>query len=427
MSKEILEKLAEMDQRFRELNDQSEKEIQKHGEVLATTAESIDKIEKAIAEKEAELEQRLDDVELKLDTPAQERSGVSDVEKRHVDAFENWIRHRDDHTAQSELLECAKEAEEHLRGKAVDTTAGATGGYAVPEVIGQMVREKLIDISPMRSLVRVVNVGTSDYKELIDVAGETGGWAGETDARTETGTPGVEECAPTMGTLYAYPKATEESLDDIFFNVQEWLVRSIVRTFAKHEGEAFVSGDGSNKPTGFIGTPSAVADDGASPERPYGTIQYVANGETATWSHAPGASPQVHGGDVLIDLEQALKPGYRANASYLMNKSTLGVIRKFKDIDGNYMWQRSMAAGQPSTINGYPVVEMEAMASIGANAFPVALGDFEEGYLAVDRIGMRMNVDPITTPGYVKFYVRRRQGGKTYNDDAIKVVKIATS
>jgi HK97 family phage major capsid protein len=421
----IIEKLGQLDSQWKEVDRKREDEIKRHGEALSETKSKLGAIEAETAKLEDVLK-RLDDIELKDDTPLRERDGITKAERKHLEAFDSWVRDPRNHEKAAALH--AASAEVNPREKAVAGTSNAAGGYAVPEVIARRIGEKLQDISPMRGLVRVVPVGTTDYKELIDVNGETAGWVGETDTRNETNTPQLAEVAPTMGTLYAYPKATEESLDDIFFNVEDWLVRKVSVAFAKAEGSAFISGNGTNKPTGFLnGTPTSAGDED-SPARAFGTLQYIASGVSdalgSPFYSSPGLSyPQ----DLLIDVETALKPGYRQNARYLMNRATLALVRKWKDADGNYLWQRSMQAGQPSLLNGYPVVEMEDMPSIGANAFPIAFGDFMEGYLAVDRVGLRMTIDNITTPGYVKYYVRRRQGGKLYNDDAIKLIKCATS
>jgi HK97 family phage major capsid protein len=103
-------------------------------------------------------------------------------------------------------------------------------------------------------------------------------------------------------------------------------------------------------------------------------------------------------------------------------------VRKFKDANGEYLFAMSNNAGEMGNLVGYPIIEMPDMPNVGANAFPVAFGNFNEGYLAVDRTELRITVDDnITTPGYVKWYVRRRFGGIVKNDDAIKLIKCATS
>ena len=82
---------------------------------------------------------------------------------------------------------------------------------------------------------------------------------------------------------------------------------------------------------------------------------------------------------------------------------------------------------QPETFMGYPIVEAEDMPSVAANAFPVAFGDFREGYLIADRVGMRMTRDDITVPGFVQFYIRKRVGGRIRNSQAIKLLRISTT
>ena len=79
---------------------------------------------------------------------------------------------------------------------------------------------------------------------------------------------------------------------------------------------------------------------------------------------------------MLIDLVYALKAGYRQNASWVMNRKTQAAIRKLKDADGNYLWQPAATAGSRATLMGFPMVEAEDMPDIGANATPIAFGDF---------------------------------------------------
>lgn len=132
--------------------------------------------------------------------------------------------------------------------------------------------------------------------------------------------------------------------------------------------------------------------------------------------------------DTFYDMVYALRARYRRNANWVTSKLVLASMRKYKEATTNaYMWQPGLAAGQPDLFAGYPVIEAEDMPAVGANAFPVAFGDFREGYLIADRVGMRITRDEITAPGFVKFYVRKRVGGKLRNTQAIKLLKIATT
>lgn len=414
---------------FKKANDVRLANIEKTGTELSEDRAKVTAIEEKMAALD-EIKERLEKAEIKLDTPDFGDKKVDKAQAEHLKAFEGYIRSvrqgdkTGDSTKLAELLE---------RQKAVSIGTATAGGHAVPEVISRQIDAKLLDISQLLPLVSVVQVGTSDYKELVDTKGATSGWVGETGTRSATNTPTLQQVAPTMGIVYAYPSATEESLQDIFFNVQNWLVNSAAEAFDAAIGAAIISGDGSNKPTGFLnGSPSAVNDDGASPVRPFGTIQYVPTGVAGALPSAfnLNSSPQVTAvqSDFLLTTIYKLKAGYRSNARWMMNKSTLASVRKFRDADGNYLWQPSVQMGQPSMLLGYPVTEAEDMPNVGSNTYPIAFGDFRSAYTFVNRVGTSLTIDDnITVPGYVKFYIRRRVGGILRNDDAIKVVKCAAS
>lgn len=360
----------------------------------------------------SDMDRRMAELEAKADMPANPGAAMPGVQRmtgdqrEHMKAFEHWMRNPRSQTARAELEQ-----------RAVDGLTGSAGGLAVPEVIGQQIAKRLRDISPVRSVARVVTVASSDYKELVDVGGTASGWVGETDTRSETDTPSLEEVAPSFGMLYAYPAATEESIADIFFDVGAWLTDRVSEELSVREGAAFISGDGSNKPIGFLdGTPTQDADG----SRAFGVLKYLPTGAADAFAAEDPA-------DVLWQTVYDLRAGYRANARWMMNSATAGVIRRFKDADGNYLWRDGLVIGQPPALCGYPVVIAEDMPDLGADAFPVAFGDFSRGYLIADQIGLRITVDDnITSPGYVKWYVRKRLGGKILDDNAIRLIKCET-
>jgi HK97 family phage major capsid protein len=417
---------------FKENNDQALAELKK-GMPDPLQIEKVGRIEADLSDlssKHDEAIRRLKAAEIRANRPQNGGAALNEeqleAKTAHASAFESYMRNPGDNEAKNALRVAERTA---IEKKAVATTTNGAGGYAVPEEISTTIHEKLLDVSPMRQVARVVTAGTPDYKELVDVLGDSYAWVGETGSRSETDTPSLEEVAPSFGTIYAYPFATEESLNDMFFDVAAWLQRRSIRSFAKGEGIAFISGDGSNKPTGFLnGTPEATADDGVSPARSFGTLEYKPTGNATGFGAFSNTSPEFYPADVFIDTVYALKAGYRQNAVWTANKATLGQVRRFKNADGDYIWQPGMQAGMPATIHNYAVVEAEDMPDVGANAFPVAFGDFQEGYLIVDLVGLRITVDDnITAPGYIKYYIRKRVGGKLLNDDAIKVIKCAAS
>ena len=373
-----------------------------------------------------EMKTKLEKMETRLARPGvmdggrQEGESNEAAEYRH--AFLDWMRAPGDHERQQKAAAAAKQLEaknrdgRETRATQTVTSTGSAGGFALPEIIERQIARLSVDISPIRQIATVRTVGSPDYKELFDINGAGFEWVGETDTRSQTNTPDLAEVAPTFGMASAKPQASEESLDDLFFDVESWLVSSAAEAIAAGEGTAFVSGNGTKKPTGFLAGPTPVTT--ADSSRAFGTLQYIASGQAAA---LPTSA------DVFYDLVYALRARYRNNAQWVTSKLVLAALRKYKDTSGQYLWQPALTAGQPATFMGYGITEAEDMPAVGAGAFSLAFGDFKEGYLIADRVGMRITRDEITTPGFVKFYVRKRVGGKIRNTQAIKVLKIAAS
>jgi len=300
--------------------------------------------------------------------------------------------------------------------KAFTGATGDAGGFAVPREIDAMIDATLKSISPIRSIANVVKVGSAGYRKLVTTGGTVSGWAAETDARGETATPSFVEIAPPMGELFANPSASQAMLDDAQFDVEAWLASEIATEFARAEGAAFVNGSGINRPKGFLQAPTASTGDAT---RAFGTLQYLASGAAGDFA----ANPQ----DRLIDLVQTLRGPYRQGASFVMNSSTLARIRKFKTSDGAFLWSPSLAAGQPATLLGYPVIEAEDMPDIAANSLAIAFGDFRAGYLIAERTETAILRDPYTNKPFVHFYATKRIGGCVSNSEAIKLMRFSAA
>lgn len=304
----------------------------------------------------------------------------------------------------------------------MSTGSDPDGGYGVPTVIDGEIEKLLVDASPMRRICRVITATTSEYKKLVNTGGTASGWVGESQARPETDTPQLAVLSPFWGEIYANPAATQKTLDDVTFDVGLFLQEGIADEFAEQEGAAFITGNGVLKPKGLLSYPTASTTDAT---RAFGTIQYIASGDASGFITA---SATVSPADCLINTIYGLRRGYRQGAVWLMNSNTLGVVSKFKDaVNGLPIWRDSMAAGQPSTLLGYPVEEDENMPDVGANAFPIAFGNFKRAYTIVDRFGTRVLRDPYSNKPYVHFYSTRRIGTFLNNSQAVKLLKIASS
>ena len=297
--------------------------------------------------------------------------------------------------------------------KSISGTVPADGGYVVPREIDALIASALKDISPIRNLAQVVQVGSAGYRKLVATGGTASGWVSEVAPRPETATPQFAEIAPPSGELYANPAASQTMLDDAAFDLETWLAGEIATEFARAEGAAFVGGTGVNQPRGFLASPINAQSDGA---RPFGTLQYMGSGHATTL----GTIAEL----VLIELVHTMKAGHRQGASWVMNSATLAQIRKLKTADGAFLWQPGLVDGQPDRLLGYPVVEAEDMPDIAAGTYPIAFGNFRAGYLIAERNATTILRDPFTNKPFVHFYATRRVGGQVLDSDAIKLLKI---
>lgn len=420
-----LEKIGEAAEAHRKATDESLSEIKKHGVVTPETRAKIDKIDNVLDDL-SEIKKRLEQAETRASRPGAGARGEreeSPQSREHREALISWMRNPQEPERQQRLHKAQKDVASKIgadgwesRAAQVITSTPAAGGFALPEQIESQIARLSIDISPIRQIATVRQVGTSDYKELFDVNGVAFGWIAEGSTRTQTNTSDLAERAPTMGTGYAHPQSTEEALDDLMFDVESWLIQTASEAIAAGEGAAFVSGNGTARPTGFLAGPTPVTTGDAS--RTFGTLQYVPGGQAAAMPTSA---------DVFFDMVYAARARYRANARWVTSKAVLASLRKYKDTTNQYLWQPSLVLGQPDSFLGYPVTEAEDMPAVAANAFPVAFGDFREGYLIVDRVGMRITRDEITAPGFVKFHIRKRVGGIIRNSQAIKLLRISTT
>ncbi len=300
-----------------------------------------------------------------------------------------------------------------LEEKALSAGSGPDGGYLVPAEVERMVLTRLANLSPIRALATVRVISGGQYKRAVSVRDAVSGWVAETAPRPQTDTPLLSELTFPAMELYAMPAATQTLLDDAVVDIDSWLADEVETTFAEQEGTAFVTGNGVSRPRGFL-TYDTVANTAWVP----GKLGTVATGVSGGFA---AANPS----DVLFDLVYGLRAGYRQNATFVMNRRLQSTIRKFKDADGNYLWQPPLAADRAATLMGFPVAEAEAMPNLGANSLSLAFGDFRRGYLVVDRAGLRVLRDPYSAKPYVLFYTTKRVGGGVQDFDAIKLLSFA--
>lgn len=303
--------------------------------------------------------------------------------------------------------------------RAMSTDSNPDGGYLVDRKIEQAIGRLAASATTFRGLARVVSIDGGDRFVKHHWQGRSEAkWVAERQPRTQTATPQLSETEIVVSELQAMPAATQRVIDDSRADLASELAQDIALAFAEAENAAFISGNGVNKPRGLL-TYDTLADTSWT----WGKLGFVKTGDGSGFV---ATSSTVSPADCLIDLVYRLKPSYRANARWLLNSNTAAVIRKWKDSEGRYIWTDSIIPGQPATLLGYPVVVDDAMPDVSGGAFPIAFGDFNRGYLIVDRIGIRVLRDPYSQKPYVLFYTTKRVGGGVMDFQAIKLIKVAS-
>ena len=378
---------------FKNANDERLAQIEAKSSADALTEQKVARIDAALTEQSKRIE-RLSIAQ------TQPTLGQTTGNSEAKSAWSNYIRSGD--------LSALKS----LEGKSLSTSDGE-GGYVAPVEAESMIDRALEKASPFRAIATVRRVGSGQFRKPVSAGGITAGWAGETDVRTETTAPSLDLLEFPAGELYAMPAATQTLLDDGVADVDQWLADEVRDVFATQETAAFMTGDGVNKPRGILDY-TQVDNDAHS----WGNIGTVNTGIDGDFDDAAPV-------DALLDLVYAPQSRYRADASFVMNRRTVSAIRKFKDADGNYIWQAATEAGASSTLLGYSLTEVEDMPDIGSGTTPIAFGDFRRGYLIVDRQGVRVLRDPYSAKPFVLFYTTKRVGGGVQDFNAIKLLKFA--
>jgi HK97 family phage major capsid protein len=289
--------------------------------------------------------------------------------------------------------------------KTLIVSADPQGGYLAPnEMATEMIRD-ITEVSPIRGLasVRTTTAPAVTYPKRTSITNAV--WRGETQEQTGS-EPGFGQLEIPVREVSTYVDISNQLLQDSA-SAEAEVRLALAEDFAQKEGAAFVKGTGTLDPTGILTDTS---------------VTYVASDNASTLGTAPA--------DTLIGLFYAVKPTYRNRGAWLMNGSTLAAIRKLKDSTTNiYLWQPSLAAGQPETILGRPVVEDPEMPDIGAGNEPIVFGDIATAYRIIDRVGLSILVNPylLATNGVTRIHATRRVGGAVVQPVAIKKLRVAAS
>lgn len=300
--------------------------------------------------------------------------------------------------------------------KTLSVGSDPDGGYYVTPDTGGRIVSKVYETSPIRQIAAQQTISTDALEGIEDLDEAGAGYAGERTLSGDTKTPQIGKWRIPVFWIDTEPKTTQQLLDDSAVDIEAWLSGKVADKFARFENREFVVGASNIR--GITSYPIAL-DSGAGVD--WGKIGYVKTGVNGDFA---GSNPA----DQILDLIGTLKAAYLPNAQFLTRRSVITKVRKFKDGTTNaYLWQPSFVLGDPERIAGFAVTRAEDMPTLAQDSLSMAFGDFKQGYQIVDRQGIRVLRDNLTSKPYVKFYTTKRVGGGVLNFEAIKFMKFGTA
>ena len=274
-----------------------------------------------------------------------------------------------------------------------------SGGYLVPDEYDHRLVEALEQENIFRKLATTINT-TGLHKINVAAVKPAAAWVEEGEALTSFSDATFDQVILDAYKLHVAVKVSEELLYDNAFNLETYLLNSFAKALGNAEEEAFLTGDGKNKPTGILNA--------------------TGGGEVGVTTVADSIKA-----DEVIDLVYKLKRPYRKNAAFITSDSTLAQIRKLKDSNGNYLWQPALTAGEPDRILGYSVYTSAYMPKIAKGAAVMAFGDFS--YYTIGDRGTRSIAELkelYAANGLIGFVSKERVDGKLILPEAVQIMKM---
>ena len=347
------------------------------GDLTKTVDDRLAAVEKKSAD-------RLDKIEAKLNRPGATVETKADDASVETKAFDTYLR-----TGST------------VEVKALTIGGGNATGVIAPTELSTTIVEKVAEQSPVRSLAQVISVGGPLLQLPRLVTEVQPGMVTETGTRPES-EPSFETIDVKNFEMAVTVPVSQLLLEDANIDLSSYIAAHIGRRFGQKEARQFVVGNGTTEAEGVL-----------------------TSDEVSTFE----ASGIVVKADELIDLFYSINSAYAARGSWLMARGTMAAVRKLKDTDGSYLWQPSIAAGQPASLMGRPVFEAVDMPVIAADATPIVFGDFASGYLIADRVGLNIQRDDFTGAdnGVVKIRARRRVGGRVVLGEALTKLVMAAA
>ncbi len=296
-----------------------------------------------------------------------------------------------------------------LEQRALAADTDSAGGYLVPTALAEYVIMGLDNAVFIRQFATKVRVEKADSLGIPTLTADPA----DADWTTEIGT-GSEDSTMAFGKrdLNPHPlakliKVSNKLLRVSPTNVEALVMDRLIYRFAVAEEKAFLTGSGTGQPLGLF-TASA---NGIS------TARDISTDNTATAITADG----------LINAKYGLKPQYLRNARWIFHRDAVKMIRKLKDVDGQYLWRPGLANDQADTILDLPFLTSEYAPNTFTTGLYVGIvGDLSFYHIA-DALDMEVQrlAELYAATNQVGFIGRKETDGMPVLEEAFVRVKLA--
>lgn len=283
----------------------------------------------------------------------------SDKDRAYNAAFSNYLRFGMNRLAVDQRTVMHEGFSTFQNAAGVGT--GSAGGYLVPPEFRDIIVETLKWYGPMLDEAEVVTTDTGANLPwpTNDDTANVGAILAENTAMSEQdvtlGTASIDAYMYTSKLVRASYQLMQDRPD-----FPRWLARKLGERIGRIWNQHFTTGTGTAQPDGIV-TSATVGVTGTGSFASTGGISF----------------------DNIIDLEESIDPAYGGgnNLKFMMHQTARKAVRKLKDSQGRYLWEPSLQAGMPASLDGYPVRLNNDMPTLAASSKSVLFGDIREAYV----------------------------------------------
>lgn len=282
---------------------------------------------------------------------------------------------------------------------------GTNGFLAPPEISGRIL-SCLTDPDDVTGLVDNVTIGAGSVKFPIDNndGDNMFGFACEADCFANA--PSREfkfgELEVKAEELRGVVCATKSFLDDSAIDIASYISQKAQQGFRRVMSRVIMAGDGVGMPLGILNPSSGIPVCETAAATPPGQF---------SWQD-------------LLALLFELPAEYAANAVFLMNRRTLGLLFTMSSADGKPLVSQDIQEAGRWTMFGHPIIATQWMPPVAPGNICVAVGDWRRVYSMVTRRAVTLLADPFSAGWCTLFKLWARAGGAVTCPNAARLLRI---